>query len=49
MPIEEKFLYSKMIENDGRVRREPTVAGCALIVIAALIVGYAVLFLFAFL
>jgi hypothetical protein len=31
MPIQEKFLYSTMIENDGKVRREPTFAGVVLI------------------
>ena len=31
MPIQEKFLYSTMIENDGKLRREPTFAGVVLI------------------
>ena len=47
MPIEEHFLYSRIIEGDGRIRREPTVAGCALMVAVALALGYIVLVLFA--
>lgn len=46
--IQEHFLYSTMIEGDGHLRNEPTIAGCALIVIAALIIGYIALTLFAF-
>jgi hypothetical protein len=53
MPIQEHFLYTDVIEFDGKLNREPTIAGAILMIAAgtliALIVGYVLLVLSAFL
>jgi len=48
--IDTNLLWSRAINPiNGRIHKEPTVLGCALIVAAALVIGYIVLVLFAFL
>jgi hypothetical protein len=47
--IDTNLLWSRAINPiNGRIHKEPTILGCALIVIGLIALGYVVLVLFAF-
>jgi hypothetical protein len=46
MPVKENFFYATMIENDGKLTKEPTFAGCVLLIVAVVAVSFVAAYFF---